>query len=143
MSGIVYYLSFFAEGAGFLFPDELPANYYSPGLFLVLPSEDGTYAYSYSFDAMDNGQRVTLKLVRVEEDNPRSSLYAVKTKNYGSFWFNLREINPKIRYMGGRRQLRKHGAFSVAISTDDNKLERTCNDFNFYFIGSTLRDGDS
>lgn len=142
MSDIVYYLSFLAERSGFLFPDELPVNYYSPGLFLVQPSEDGSYKYGYSFDAMDNGQRVSLNLIRVDEDNPRSFLYVVRTKSYGSFWFDLREINPQFRYIGHRQQLSNHRDFSVAISTDEYKLERACRDFNFYFIGSTLRDCD-
>lgn len=142
MNDIVYYLSFFAERAGFLFPDELPNDYYSPGLFLVLPEQNGTYKYAYTFDAMDNGRRVSLSLVRADEGNPRSTLYVVKTDNYGSFWFDFRGINPQFRYIGVRRSLSNHSNFSVAFSTDADKLERVCKDFNFYFIGSTLSEGD-
>lgn len=56
MNSLVYYLSFYSELDGFLFPDELPANYYSPGLFLVEPTSNGNYPYNYLFDAMDNGK---------------------------------------------------------------------------------------
>jgi hypothetical protein len=140
MNGIVYYLSFFSEQAGFVFPDELPKNYYSPGLFLILPEQDGIYTNSYTFDAMDNGRRVSLSLVRANEGNPQSTLYVVKTKNYGSFWFDLREINQRFRYIGNRSQLFNHRDFSSVLSTDTDKLERACKNFNFYFIGSTLRE---
>lgn len=142
MNREVYYLSFFGEQQGFLFPDELPGNYYSPGLFLIEPEQNGTYAYSYAFDAMDNGSRISLSLVRAEEGNAQSTLYVVKTKNYGSFGFDLRGINPRFRYIGGRQQLSNHRDFSIAFSTDTEKLERVCKSFNFYFIGSTLRERD-
>lgn len=142
MNYAVYYLCFLSEQSGFLFPDELPQNYYSPGLFLVTPEESGTYAYSYTFDAMDNGRRISLSLVRADEGNPRSTLYVVRTKSYGSFWFDLRLINPLFRYLGSRPQLSQHRDFSVAFSMNTDKLERVCKNFNFYFIGSTLRERD-
>ena len=81
-------------------------------------------------------------LVRAEEGNAQSTLYVVKTKNYGSFGFDLRGINPRFRYIGGRQQLSNHRDFSIAFSTDTEKLERVCKSFNFYFIGSTLRERD-
>jgi hypothetical protein len=140
MNNIVYYLSFFSELNGFLFPDELPKNYYAPGLFLVEPEANGSYPYGYSFDAMDNGRRVSLKLIRVDENNSRSSLFVVKTRHYGSFWFNLEKINPSFRYKGSRSLLHNHNDFCVAMTTDHDKLERVCRNFNFYFIGSTLRE---
>jgi hypothetical protein len=142
MNGEVYYLSFFSELQGFLFPDELPINYYSPGLFLVIPEGNGVHAYSYTFDAMDNGRRISLSLLRADEENPQSTLYVVKTNNYGSFWFDLRKINPRFRYIGGRQQLYQHRDFSIAVSADADKLERVCKSFNFYFIASTLRARD-
>lgn len=142
MSGLVYYLCFLGERSGFLFPDELPKNYYSPGLFLVTPEEDGTYAFSYTFDAMDNGVRISLNLVRADEANPRSTLYVVRTDSYGSFWFDLRVVNSQFRYIGNRSQISQYRDFSVAVSVDADKLERACKNFNFYFIGRTLRDRD-
>ena len=142
MNRTVYYLSFHSQQGGFLFPDELPPNYYSPGLFLIEPEKNGDYPYAYTFDAMDNGTRVSLKLIRAAEDNPRSTLYVVKTKHYGSFWFNLELINPSFRYLGSRQQLANHNDFSIAMTTDSSKLERVCHKFKFYFIGSTLREAD-
>jgi hypothetical protein len=142
MNNIVYYLSFHSEQAGFLFPDELPQNYYSPGLFLIETEEDNNYSYDYTFNAMDNGKRVSLNLVRADEGNQSSSLYVVRTKHYGSFWFNLEQINPRLRYIGSKHQLTNRNQLSVAMATDSDKLERVCHKFNFYFIGSTLREPD-
>ncbi|MFY8352238.1 hypothetical protein AAEU29_16980 [Pseudoalteromonas sp. SSM20] len=142
MNSPVYYLSFYNEGGGFLFPDELPSNYYSPGLFLIESSHDGTYPYAFSFDAMDNGKRVSLKLVRADEGNPKSTLYVVRTEHYGSFWFNLEVVNPALPYLGSRPQLKQISGFSMAVTTDSSKLERACHNFDFYFIGSTLLEND-
>lgn len=143
MNSLVYYLSFYGAPGDFLFPDELPTNYYSPGLFLVEPTSSGNYSYNYLFDAMDNGKRISLTLFRANENDQRSTLYVVKTKNYGSFWFNLEKINPNIRYIGRDPQLKNHENFSIVIPTDSDKLERVCKNFDFYFIGSTLREADS
>lgn len=142
MNNRVYYLSFFSEGGGFLFPDELPKNYYSPGLFLIESDRSGKYSYAFSFDAMDNGKRVSLKLERANEGDPRSTLYVVRTKHYGSFWFKLEDINPSLGYLGVKLKLKNNHSFSVAISKDSEKLERVCRNFDFYFIGSTLCEKD-
>lgn len=143
MNNRVYYLSFFSEGGGFLFPDELPENYYSPGLFLTEFDRSGKYSYAFSFDAMDNGKRVSLKLERANEGDRRSTLYVVRTKHYGSFWFKLENINPSLGYLGSKLKLKDNHGFGVAVSTDSEKLERVCRNFNFYFIGSTLCEEDS
>lgn len=140
MNTIVYYLSYYSEQQGFLFPNELPKNYYSPGLFLVEPNENGTFSYRYTFDAMDNGNRISLKLTRANEGDPNSTLYVVRTKNYGSFWFNLESINQRIRYIGRNPKLGNHNPMAVAMTTDSDKLERVCKNYNFYFIGSTLNE---
>jgi len=142
MNTIVYYLSFYSERQGFLFPNELPKNYYSPGLFLVEPNENGTFSYGYTFGAMDNGSRISLKLIRANEGDPNSTLYVVRTNNYGSFWFNLESINQSIRYIGRNPKLRNHNPMAVAMTTDLDKLERVCKNYNFYFIGSTLNEED-
>lgn len=84
-----------------------------------------------------------MALFRANESDQRSTLYVVRTKNYGSFWFNLERINPSIRYIGRDPQLKNHEDFSVVMPTDSDKLERVCQNFNFYFIGSTLREADS
>ncbi|WP_158900131.1 hypothetical protein [Burkholderia sp. L27(2015)] len=136
----VYYLSFYPPYDGFLFPDELPPTYYAPGLFLVEETGDGLLPYSYEFEAMDNGQRVTLTMVRNNEGDVNSNLYVVKTKYYGSFWFSIERLNPRLKYLGKRLALSAHRALSVAVTRDANKLERTCERFDFYFIGTTLRE---
>lgn len=142
MNRIVYYLSFFSAEVGFLFPDELPQNYYSPGLFLVESESNNNCANSYVFDAMDNGKRIDLKLIKANEGDAESALYMVKTEHYGIFWFNLERINTEFRYRGSHPQLKNHSDFFVAVTTDHEKLERVCQEFNFYFIGNTLRKSD-
>lgn len=143
MNNTVFYLSYFLESNGFLFPQELPKNYYAPGLFLIEPSDNGEYAYSYSFDAMDNGQRVSLQLVRADEGDPYSTLCVVRTQHYGSFWFNIVRINPSVKYVGNYNELNDHNSFSLVETVNSDKLERTCKKYNFYFIGSTLRENES
>ena len=143
MNETVCYLSYFAEQLGFLFPYELPLQYYAPGLFLIEPTPNGDYAYSYSFDAMDNGRRITLNLVRADEGNSQSTLYVVKTKHYGSFWFNVEKINPNFRYIGKNPKLTNHSGLSLLETTDSDKLERICKIYDFFFIGSMLRENDS
>jgi hypothetical protein len=142
MNNIVYYLSFYIEISGFLFPEELPKNYYAPGLFLIEMDNDRRFSYGYTFDAMDNGRRISLIMIRADEGDQDSKLYVVKTLHYGSFWFNLEKINPNLVYKGSKEQLLNHNEFRVAKSTDSGKLERVCHNFDFYFIGSTLREDD-
>ncbi|WP_029050292.1 hypothetical protein [Cupriavidus sp. amp6] len=137
----VYYLSFYQPIGGFVFPDELPSDYYAPGVFVVEENVTGELAYSYDFDAMDNGQRVTLSMVRHNEASRNSILYAVSTKFYGSFWFSLEKVNQRtVRYRGKRPAMQSHGELRIAVTRDSNKLERICERFSFYFIGTTLRD---
>lgn len=142
MKNVIYYLSFFSEDDGFLFPDELPENYYCPGLFLLELDNNSMPFSNYTFDAMDDGNRSSLSLVRVNESDRESNLYVVRTKNYGPFWFNLLNISPNLRYNGGRSQLKDHNQFAVAITTDFYKLERACQEYNFYFIGTTLSENE-
>lgn len=141
MSNLVYYLSFLSE-EGFLFPEELPENYYAPGLFIIEQNQTHEFGFRYTFDAMDNGTRVSLSMVRANENDRNSTLYVVKTEYYGSFWFNLELINPHIKYKGKKQELLNHNNLGIALTTDSNKLERICHDFNFYFIGNTLRESN-
>lgn len=141
MKNIVHYLCFYQD-VGFLFPDELPDNYYFPGLFLVETKGDGKLSYDYSFDAMESGRRISLTMVRANEGEINSTLYSVRTEHFGSFGFNLERINPKIRYGGQRSDLLNHRHFFAAVSIDQEKLERVCREFDFYFIGSTERNSE-
>ena len=139
----ILYLSFFPPEAGLLFPDELPTDYYAPGLFIAQQVNDDSLAYAYSFDAMDAGRRVSLKLVRQYEADPQSSLYVVRTDHYGSFWFSLVPLNPEYVYRGRKQTMRNHNPLQIAVARDSTKLERVCKEFDFYFIGSTLNvDGE-
>lgn len=144
MNAKVLYLSFFPPEDGFLFPDELPDQYFAPGLFVAEAEQDGSLAYKYTFDAMDAGDRVEFELVRQDEADPTSNLYVVRTKQYGSFYFSLMDVNPQYQYRGKDKLLRGHGDLKIAVTRDSQKLERVCQNFDFYFIGSTQiedRDG--
>lgn len=134
----ILYLCLFSPRNGFLFPTELPDQYYSPGVFLAEEDKNGLLPYSFSFDAMDAGRRVQLSLVRQDEADATSTLYAVRTSSYGDFYFSFFPINPRLRYVGENRKLIKHRNFRVAATRDAKKLERVCEAFDFYFIGSTL-----
>lgn len=134
----ILYLSLFSPENALLFPTELPDGYFSPGLFVAEEDPKGLAAYEYSFDAMDAGNRVTLNLVRQDEANPTATLYAVRTEKFGIFFFSLVEMNPIYRYIGKKTSLRKHQNFRIAVTRDAQKLERVCQNFNFYFIGSTM-----
>ena len=143
MNNKIMYLSFFSPEEGLLFPDELPDQYFAPGLFVAEEEQDGSLAYRYSFDAMDAGRRVEFDLVRQDEADPTSNLYVVRTKQFGFFYFSLVGMNPWYRYRGKRKSLRDHGELRIAVTRDSQKLERVCQNFEFYFIGSTLsEDGD-
>ncbi|MEY8120359.1 hypothetical protein AB9F26_19220 [Falsihalocynthiibacter sp. BN13B15] len=98
MNPQILYLSFFPLGNGFLFPNELPKDYYAPGLFIAEQDPSGSLPYAYSFDAMDAGRRSTLKLFRQDEADPEANLYVVRTEHYGAFWFSLEPVNPEYRY---------------------------------------------
>ncbi len=141
MTRRVLYLSFYRPEEGFLFPDELPDQYYSPGLFLVEEEGHGRLSSSYLFDAMDGGRRVTLQMTRHDEGNQLSNLYVVRTDLFGTFGFSLTGINPKLaKYRGGRPQLQNHNRLRIAVTQNSRKLERICEEFDFYFIGATLRE---
>lgn len=143
MNKKILYLSFFPPEDGFLFPNELPDQYYAPGLFIAEAEPDGRLDYRYIFDAIDSGNRVELDLVRQDEADPNSNLYVVRTKQYGSFYFSLVDVNPRYKYRGKNRLLRDHRELKIAVTRDSQKLERVCQSFDFYFIGSTLtEDGD-
>lgn len=136
----ILYLSVFPPETALLFPNELPDAYFAPGLFIAQQEVGGTLPYSYSFDAMDGDQRVSLQLVRHDEADRDANLYVVHTKHYGSFWFSLEPINPEFRYRGRKQRLRDHADLRMAVARDSQKLERVCKEFDFYFIGSTLDD---
>ncbi|WP_170790257.1 hypothetical protein [Ruegeria lacuscaerulensis] len=138
MNKEILYLSYFPQEDGFLFPDELPDHYFSPGLFIAEEDGSETLPYAYRFDAMDAGRRVQLNLVRFPEADENSNLYVVHTDFYGDFWFSLDKMNPALRYRGRRPMLRGHQKFRIAVTRDSQKLERVCKEFDFYFIGSTM-----
>lgn len=137
MNKFIYYLSYYNEKFGFLFPDELPDNYYAPGLFLIEVDNNNNFLHTYTFDAMDNGKRTTLELTCTNKEH-NSSLYVVRTKHYGSFWFNLERIHFGLVYIGKNKLMADHNNLAVLISTDSNKLEKVCKEYNFYFIGKAL-----
>ena len=139
MSPRVLYLCYYPDALGFLFPNELPQHYYSPGLFIVEEDSNGMLPYQLDFDAMDRGNRVTFSLVRQNERDPLSNLYVVKTKTLGTFSFRMTHINPLVdKYRGSHRALFNHRRLHLVTSQDSQKLERVCQKYDFYFIGDTL-----
>ena len=139
MNPPVLYLSHYPPSMGFLFPNELPKQYYAPGLFVVEQNPDGRLPYQFDFDAMDRGNRITLHLVRQNEGDLFSNLYIVRTKFLGTFGFRITGINPLFeRYRGNHPALLNHRKLHLLVSQDSRKLERVCEKYDFYFIGDTL-----
>jgi hypothetical protein len=134
MEETVYYLCRNSERQGFVFADELPEEQYSPGLFLI-PNIDEKYQPKYGFDAIDNGKIITLDLVR-SEDTSSENCYKVETK-YGEFLFDLKDVD--MRYIGNRVESFKDVMLALVVPRDEIKLEEVCRDFNFYFVGHTVR----
>lgn len=143
MSNWVYYLSYFMEQEGFLFPYELPDYYYAPGLFLIQSRETGMFPFQFSFPVMDNGVRRVLTLERAERKSDFHPYFFVTTKNYGKFIFKLQAINPQFnKYLGTDKSLRKQTPFWILYPANNNKLEKVCRKFNFYFIGYAGQEKD-
>lgn len=140
MNKPVYYLCYKTTLNGFLFPDELPKDYYSPGLFILETDNNNNLSYHYDFKAMQQGREITLKLFRSESSTSGSNLYIVKTADYGIFGFTVEQINPKIKYLGKKQKLANHKPLYIAISIDQKKLEQVCHEHDFYFIGDVLRE---
>jgi hypothetical protein len=124
----------------FLFANELPENYYSPGLFIVEAADRrGTLDQSFKFLARQGQQIMSLELRRTE----RGRAYVVDAAHNGTFYFKAVALNKISRYSGQRRSVFHDIPLYRLEPANMKQFERACVDRDFYFIGSAGIDADN
>lgn len=114
---------------GFVFPNELPPNYYSPGFFII----DFRSSETYTFSALNKGKLSTYNLYT------KGNLGFVKTE-YGLVFFRISKVNSWYnKYVGNYQSLSNFKNLHILQCTEENKLELLCKNENFYFIGYSLK----
>lgn len=130
--GTVYYLCYtdIPEKTGLVFPAELEPDSYSPGIWTVAIKRKERFPESFGFDAVNENQIVSTKLIRVNR-----SVYQVDTEKYGKFFFRINLIFHRYEnYIGTSKLIEQSDRLYKLTSMDIQKLERTC-DKGFFFVG--------
>ncbi|MDN2709087.1 hypothetical protein O0880_06570 [Janthinobacterium sp. SUN118] len=118
----------------FVFADELPNDYYSPGLFVVEAStQAGVVDQIFKFRARQGEQVLELELKRSE--NGRA--YIVNAAKNGTFYFKLVAFKKSSRYVGLRSRVFQDMPLYRIEPANMGQLERACINRDFYFIGSS------
>lgn len=125
---------------GFVFPSELPENYYSPGFFVITKSyldvQSDKYDFfdEYDFLAMYEGKLLKTTLRKTNKNN-----FIVNVGKLGEFCFEAKFVSNWInRYIGSKRVKEiKGNSMYVLISKDNERLESVCREHDFYFVGET------
>jgi len=113
---------------GLVFPSELDEGECAfPGLF-VIEENQGKLTEKYAFDAIHDHKRLRLTLFK-----RRDNTFVVKTE-LGWFYFMAHPI--KAFYAGKNRELQNHNSFWFLEPLLRNKLEESCQNNHFYFVGS-------
>ena len=145
----VLYLSLNSKfkDVGFMFPDELEINHYSPGFFIIekrntLINQEKEFCDEYTFLAVEDGKIEKLLLIADEEYNKhhQSNLFVVDTHKYGELRFEAIYVPSTInRYVGKRYDFenKKNNYFYILKCLDMERLESICNEHKFYFVGYT------
>jgi hypothetical protein len=132
-SDTVKYFCISDSSWGLVFPEELPDDYYSPGLFYIAV-ETGTHLLEdcYDFYAVDRDQDVILQLTRSFGQN-----YVVNTDRFGTFhfWVGDRPFN-----YSGRDPKLQNKEFRLVIPQDEDMFSLACLDSLFFFYGDGLLD---
>lgn len=129
----IHYLSYSdkPETQGLLFPSELLQNTYAPGLWIIDLKKFERLPDSFEFDAVDNNELQVLKMTRVSR-----SVFQVDTKKYGKFYFRIVNIFSRyLNYIGNSKLISSDSRLFQVVSMDIQKLNRTCLDKGFYFVG--------
>ena len=119
--------------AGFVFPNELDDDYYSPGFFVIESSEDvNRFFDSYIFWAVDKGKFTKTIL------NRNNKGFIVDTGKYGEFHFEaIFAPTPMNRYVGVSTDVKEiKSKLYILKCSDIEKLEKVCREYDFYFIGN-------
>lgn len=123
----------------FVFANELPDNYYSPGLFVVESDNSrGELGPAFKFLARQYQQTLYLELKRAE----RWRTYIVDAGQYGIFYFKAIALDRNIRYSGKNTSLFHNKPLYRLEPANMTLLERACVERNFYFVGGAGEDSE-
>lgn len=140
MSSVFYLCRSPSDPGQFVFANELPENYYSPGLFIVEAiSRRGLLEQGFKFLARQGQQIMSLELHRSESGRA----YVVDAAHNGRFYFKAIALDRNSRYSGQRRSLFHDMPLYRFEPANMRQLERACIDRDFYFIGSAGADADN
>lgn len=128
----VLYLCFTQKGEeGFVFPSELEADEYNPGIFIIAGNYFYRLAEKYIFEAFDGESRIDTDLIRHNRN-----IYRVRTR-HGIFFFRAKMIPKRYnQYFGRYRQLIMKPVLFELVPMQPERLETICRSSNFYFLGS-------
>ena len=117
----------------FLFANELPEHYYSPGLFIVeAVNKRRMLSPSFKFLARQGQQTLSLDLRRSE----KGRAYVANAGVNGIFYFKAVALDRTSRYTGRRESFFHDMPMYRLEPANMGQLERACVDRDFYFIGS-------
>ena len=117
----------------FVFADELPDNYYSPGFFVVeAATQTGALDQIFKFRARQGEQVLDLDLKRSKEGRA----YIVDAAENGKFYFKQVAFKKHSRYVGKRGGIFKGRPLYRMEPANTGLLEQACISRDFYFIGS-------
>ena len=118
----------------FVFANELPEDYYSPGLFVVQSvNPRGLPLQEYTFFARQGMQRLRLNLMRSKDGRA----YVVDADINGIFYFKIIRLGNNERYTGSRTRVFNDTPLYRLEPANMMQLERACIERDFYFVGSS------
>lgn len=124
----------------FVFANELPKDYYSPGLFVVeADNRSGLLKQDFKFLARQGQQTMSLDLRRSK--NGRT--YIVDAADNGVFYFKAIALKRSSRYSGQNRDLFHDMPLYRFEPANMRQLESACINRDFYFTGSTGTNADN
>jgi len=121
---------------GLVFPSELQKGTYSTGIWVVDFQNRRKNLELLEFDAVDNGELLTLKMTRVNR-----SVFQVDTKKYGKFYFRISYIYYRYeKYVGESKLIPSENRLFQVVPMDIPKLEYTSLKKGFFFVGRVDND---
>ncbi len=127
----VKYLCISNVKMGLVFPDELPEDYYSPGMFIIEEKEKGYFAAQYGFYAIHRSERLEFDLKRFQ-----NNLFLVNVPEFGVFAFLANQVHWMYnKYVGRHHNMIEHNRLYYLQSLNENKMEKICQEEDFYFVG--------
>ncbi|WP_146750269.1 hypothetical protein [Pseudomonas sp. RIT411] len=120
------------DSINFVYATELPADYYSLGMFAVEASNaNGATSNSFKFPAQLKNNTIILELVQTS-----GRTYTVDVKKIGMrFFFKLVSFDKTARYVGQARDRFIDYPLLRVQPANYLRLEQACLDHDFYFVG--------